>query len=147
MFVLDASVVASWCFPDEFAPNAEAALRRIAQETALAPALLWFELRNVLLMGERRNRLSEAQTTSFLKYIGELPIEVDRDPDDGVVLSLARAYRLSVYDAVYLELAQSLDPIHCAAHTFPVAHRCGHEMCHGPTVPSDDDRLASFHII
>jgi predicted nucleic acid-binding protein len=106
MFVLDASVVASWCFPDEFAPNAEAALRRIAQETALAPALLWFELRNVLLMGERRNRLSEAQTTSFLKYIGELPVEVDRDPDDGVVLSLARAYRLSVYDAVYLELAQ-----------------------------------------
>jgi predicted nucleic acid-binding protein len=98
--------VASWCFPDEFAPNAEAALRRIAQETALAPALLWFELRNVLLMGERRNRLSEAQTTSFLKYIGELPVEVDRDPDDGVVLSLARAYRLSVYDAVYLELAQ-----------------------------------------
>jgi len=57
-------------------------------------------------MGERRNRLSEAQTTSFLKYIGELPVEVDRDPDDGVVLSLARAYRLSVYDAVYLELAQ-----------------------------------------
>ena len=106
MFVLDASVVASWCFPDEFAPNAEAALRRIAQETALAPALLWFELRNVLLMGERRNRLSEAQTTSFLKYIGELPVEVDRDPDDGVVLSLARADRLSVYDAVYLELAQ-----------------------------------------
>jgi predicted nucleic acid-binding protein len=106
MFVLDASVVASWCFPDEFAPNAEAALRRIARETALAPALLWFELRNVLLMGERRNRLSEAQTTSFLKYIGELPVEVDRDPDDGVVLSLARAYRLSVYDAVYLELAQ-----------------------------------------
>ena len=106
MFVLDASVVASWCFPDEFAPNAEAALRRIARETALAPTLLWFELRNVLLMGERRNRLSEAQTTSFLKYIGELPVEVDRDPDDGVVLSLARAYRLSVYDAVYLELAQ-----------------------------------------
>ena len=28
MFVLDASVVASWCFPDEFAPNAEAALRK-----------------------------------------------------------------------------------------------------------------------
>lgn len=106
MFVLDASVVASWCFPDEFAPNAEAALRRIARETALAPALLWFELRNVLLMGERRNRLSEAQTTSFLKYMGELPVEVDREPDDGVVLSLARTYRLSVYDAVYLELAQ-----------------------------------------
>ena len=60
-------------------------------------------------MGERRNRLSEAQTARFLKYIGELPIEVDRDPDDNLVLSLARTHRLSVYDAVYLELAQRKD--------------------------------------
>jgi predicted nucleic acid-binding protein len=106
MFVLDASVAASWCFPDEAHLNAEAAFRLIVQEPALAPALLWFELRNVLLMGERRNRLSEAQTARFLKYMNELPIEVDREPDDGMVLSLARAHRLSVYDAVYLELAQ-----------------------------------------
>ncbi len=106
MFVLDASVVASWCFPDESYPNAEAALRRIADETAAAPALLWYELRNVLLMGERRGRLSESQTVRFLKYMSDLPIEVDRDPDDGRVLSLARTHRLSVYDAVYLELAQ-----------------------------------------
>ena len=106
MFVLDASVAASWCFPDEFHPNAEAAFRLIAHEKALVPALLWFELRNVLLIGERRNRLSEAQTARFLKYVNELPIEVDRDPDDCLVLSLARTHRLSVYDAVYLELAQ-----------------------------------------
>jgi predicted nucleic acid-binding protein len=106
MFVLDASVVASWCFPDESHSNAEAAFRRIADGAAAAPALLWFEVRNVLLMGERRGRLSEAQTSRFLKYLGELPIEVDREPEETQVLSLARTYRLSVYDAVYLELAQ-----------------------------------------
>jgi predicted nucleic acid-binding protein len=106
MFVLDASVAASWCFPDESHRNAEAAFSLIGQDTALAPALLWFELRNVLLMGERRNRLSEAQTARFLRYLSELPIEVDRDPDDSLVLGLARIHRLSVYDAVYLELAQ-----------------------------------------
>jgi predicted nucleic acid-binding protein len=106
MFVLDASVVANWCFPNEFHPTAEAAFRLIARETALVPALLWFELRNVLLIGERRNRLSESQTARFLRYVGELPIEVDRDPDDSFVLGLARTHRLSVYDAVYLELAQ-----------------------------------------
>ena len=106
MFVLDAFVLASWCFPDESRPIAEAAFRRIADETAVAPALLWFELRNVLLMGERRNRLSEAQSARFLKYVSELPIEVDRDPNDGVMLSLARTHRLSIYDAAYLELAQ-----------------------------------------
>jgi predicted nucleic acid-binding protein len=106
MFVLDASVVASWCFPDELHPHAEAAFRSIADEPAMAPVLLWFELRNVLLMGERRSRLSAAQTARFLKYVSELPIEVDRDPDGEVVLSLARTYQLSVYDAAYLELAQ-----------------------------------------
>jgi predicted nucleic acid-binding protein len=106
MFVLDASVVASWCFPDESHPNAEAAFRLIADESASVPALFWFELRNVLLMGERRNRLSQAQTARFLQCISELPMEVDRDPDEGLVLNLARTHRLSVYDAVYLELAQ-----------------------------------------
>ncbi|MGH7190686.1 MAG: type II toxin-antitoxin system VapC family toxin [Acetobacteraceae bacterium] len=106
MFVLDASVVTSWCFPDESHPNAAVAFRRIADEAAAAPALLWFEVRNVLLMGERRRRLSEGQTFRFLRYLGELPIEVDREPDEALMLSLARRYRLSVYDAVYLELAQ-----------------------------------------
>ena len=106
MFVLDASVVASWCFPDEFHPKAEAAFRRIADETALVPALLWFDLRNLLLMGERHNRLSEAQVALSLKDVSELPIEVDRAPDESRVLSLARMHRLTVYDAVYLELAQ-----------------------------------------
>ncbi|MGH7100985.1 MAG: type II toxin-antitoxin system VapC family toxin [Acetobacteraceae bacterium] len=71
-----------------------------------APASLWFEVRNVLLMGERRRRLSEGQTSRFLRYLAELPIEVDREPDEALMLSLARRYRLGVYDAVYLELAQ-----------------------------------------
>lgn len=106
MFVLDASVAASWCFPDESQPNAVAAFGLIGRETAMAPALLWFELRNVLLMGERRNRLSAAQTARFLQYMSELPIEVDHEPDENLVLGLARTHRLSVYDAVYLELAQ-----------------------------------------
>ena len=106
MFVLDASIIASWCFPDELHPSAEAAFRSIADEPGLVPVLLWFELRNVLLMGERRSRLTSAQIARFLKYVSELPIEVDRDPDGDTVLGLARTYRLSVYDAVYLELAQ-----------------------------------------
>jgi len=106
MFVLDASVVANWCFPDESHPNAEAAFRRIAAETALVPTLFWFELRNLLLMGERRGRLSDAQITLSLRDLSELPIEVDHDPDEARVLALARTHRLTVYDAVYLELAQ-----------------------------------------
>ena len=106
MFVVDASVVASWCFPDEAEPVADTAFARIATDSAIAPALFWFELRNVLLTGERRGRLAHSQTARFLKYVDDLPIETDRDPDSQIVLTLARTRRLSLYDAVYLELAQ-----------------------------------------
>jgi len=106
MFVLDASIVASWCFPDEAHPFADAAFERIASDTAIAPSLLWFELRNVLLMGERRKRLTQTQTSGFLQQIGDLPIETDIESESDVILNLARTYQLTVYDAAYLELAQ-----------------------------------------
>jgi len=106
MFGLDASVVANWCLPDESNLCADAARQLIAAEPAIAPAIFWFELRNVLLTAERRGRITEAQTTSLLVSVGELVIKVDREPDERMVLSLARAHRLSVYDAAYLELAK-----------------------------------------
>lgn len=108
MFVIDASVVASWCFPDEAEPDAKAALARIEKEAAVAPELLWFELRNVLLTGERRGRLAPAQAVRFLRYVEDLPIKFDRDIESKIVFDLARTHRLSFYDAVYLEIAQRL---------------------------------------
>jgi predicted nucleic acid-binding protein len=106
MFVIEASVFAAWCFPDENDPIAEAAFKRIATERAAAPALWWFELRNVLLTGERRGRLSSVQTSGFLMHVENLPIEIDREADGRLALHLARKHRLSFYDAAYLEIAQ-----------------------------------------
>lgn len=106
MFVVDASVVASWAFPDENEPAAQAAFRLLASQKAIAPALFWFELRNVLLVGERRRRIVPAQTARFLKFVAVLPIETDREPDESAVMSLARTHKLTVYDTAYLELAQ-----------------------------------------
>jgi predicted nucleic acid-binding protein len=63
---------------------------------------------NALLMGERRQRSTEAQAAKWLTYLGFLPIAVDDETNDrawGEVLSLARAHRLSAYNAAYLELA------------------------------------------
>ena len=42
----------------------------------------------------------------FLRRLSQLPIHVDRSPDEEQLLSLARRHRLTVYDAAYLELAQ-----------------------------------------
>jgi predicted nucleic acid-binding protein len=105
MFVIDASVVVSWYFPDELHPTADAAARMIAQGSVTTPELFWFELRNVLLVGERGGRISQIETARLLKLVNELPIEVDHEPDEGLILSLARTHKLTVYDAAYLEVA------------------------------------------
>jgi predicted nucleic acid-binding protein len=70
--------------------------------------LWWFELRNVLVVNERRGRISEVETTAFLRRLDRMRIAIDREPVESDVLALARRHRLSVYDAVYLELARRL---------------------------------------
>jgi len=105
-FVVDASVVACWLLPDERHPIAAAAYKRIAVDSAIAPALLWFELRNLLIVNERRGRLDPSKTAQALRLIRALPITVDTDAEEDALMRLARTHRLTVYDAAYLELAQ-----------------------------------------
>jgi predicted nucleic acid-binding protein len=57
-------------------------------------------------VNERRRRIAESDTARFLLNLSRLRIRLDRVPDEGAVLRLARTHRLSVYDAAYLELAQ-----------------------------------------
>jgi predicted nucleic acid-binding protein len=104
-FVVDASIAACWAFPDEQDPRADAALARIRIEDAVVPSLWWFEICNILVVNERRKRITESGTNSFLRELDRLRIRVDREPEESTVLRLARAHRLSVYDASYLELA------------------------------------------
>jgi predicted nucleic acid-binding protein len=107
--VVDSSVVLSWYFPDEASETTEAARRQLARQGARVPTLWWFEIRNALVIGERRARISPAQTAAILGHINALPIRIDRAPDSDALLTLARAYRLTVYDAAYLELALRAD--------------------------------------
>jgi len=104
-FVPDASIAAYWAFPDEQDPRADAALARVRLDEAVVPSLWWFEVRNILVVNERRKRITESGTDNFLRELGRLRIRVDREPGETAVLGLARVHRLSVYDASYLELA------------------------------------------
>jgi predicted nucleic acid-binding protein len=74
-------------------------------DQALVPTLWWFELRNALVVNERRGRITEQQTARFLRNVERLAITIDGTPDESGVLTLARRHRLTVYDAAYLELA------------------------------------------
>jgi predicted nucleic acid-binding protein len=75
-------------------------------EEGVVPGLWWFEVRNILIVNERRRRITESDTAAFLLSLSRLRIRLDRVPGENGVLRLARAHRLSVYDAAYLELAQ-----------------------------------------
>jgi predicted nucleic acid-binding protein len=75
-------------------------------EEAVVPSLWWYEVRNILIVNERRKRIAESETADFLGHLSRLPIQIDRFSDEGLVLRLARSHGLSVYDAAYLALAQ-----------------------------------------
>ena len=105
-FVIDASVTLCWAFENEHELAAEGALDRLNTDEAFVPSLWWYEIRNVLIVNERRGRKTEAKSSEFLSFLAGIPIWTDRSPDEAVVLALARRHRLTVYDAAYLELAR-----------------------------------------
>ena len=77
-FVLDASIAACWAFDDEDHPLAELAPERVRTDEARVPRLWWFEVRNALIVSERRGRLTEADTATFLHELAHLRVLVDR---------------------------------------------------------------------
>ena len=87
-FVLDASTTACWAFQDEQHPDADAALERMRTDQAIAPSLWWFEIRNILIVNERRKRLSEADTAAFLRDLAVFSVEIDITPETDEVLRL-----------------------------------------------------------
>jgi predicted nucleic acid-binding protein len=105
-FVLDASITACWAFQDEDHPDAALAFHWMRTEEAVVPCLWWFEVRNILVVNERRRRIAESDTAAFLLNLSRLRLRLDRLPEGDAVLRLARTHRLSVYDAAYLALAQ-----------------------------------------
>jgi predicted nucleic acid-binding protein len=108
-FVVDNSVVMSWCFEDEVTPYTEAVLDALRYGRALVPALWAYEAANVLAVAVRRKRLTRPDAQRFAEALRRLPIEVDGAPDRATVAPLfaaATGSGLSAYDAAYLELAQ-----------------------------------------
>jgi predicted nucleic acid-binding protein len=106
-FVLDASVALAWCFEDEATSQTDAVLDRLAEDSAVAPSLWELEVVNVLLLAERRGRITESQTARFVTLLSQLPIHINSaEADMGAVLAAGRHHGLTAYDAAYLVLAE-----------------------------------------
>lgn len=98
-FVIDASVAACRLVPGEGHDIATAAFNRLVTDHALVPSQWWFEMRNLFIVNERRERLDHEKTIRALALLSELPIRLDHTPDSSTLLQLARCHRLTVYDA------------------------------------------------
>jgi predicted nucleic acid-binding protein len=109
VFVIDTSVAMAWCFEDEATDAADEVLDGLRVDQAVVPAIWPLEVANVLLVAERRGRLSEAQVSRFLELLAQLPIDVDESPADMAgIVAAGRRHTLSSYDASYLVLAERL---------------------------------------
>jgi len=108
--VLDASATLAWLVrrvdPIE-AQLADDLLGQIEKENALVPALWFPEVANGILVAERRDGIVPSTSADFLRLLEVLPILEDGTRPSAVqstVLTLARAYKLTAYEATYLEL-------------------------------------------
>lgn len=112
-FVLDASVTMAWLLGDA-RPSDRAYAARVLEtlkqpELAVEVPLTWaLEVANVIARAESRRMISEAHSEAFLEMLANFPIAADHATFTTALsdtLQLARRYRLSSYDASYLELA------------------------------------------
>ncbi len=105
MLVLDASISAAWALPDETSELAGSLLTKVHEEGAVVPSLWWYEIRNVLLVAERRKRISAGDADAFIRSLAGLAIRIEALGDGRAIVRLARVHQLSVYGATYLDLA------------------------------------------
>ena len=104
--VLDASVACDWLLDDELDPRALRVAERVSRDGALVPQLWHLEVRNALVTAERRGRLTAQGMSDRLRTLQKFPVVTDSEPDVDAVVTLARSHHISIYDAVYLELAR-----------------------------------------
>ena len=113
-FVLDNSVTMRWFFgdgkPQELA-YADKVLNAMKEVNALVPVTWGLEVANVIAKAEAKALVTEARSGAFLAILEGVGIAVDTATFAHALsdtLQLARRYKLSAYDASYLELALRL---------------------------------------
>lgn len=110
-FVLDASVALLWLVPGTNPAGvdyASATLKALKESQAVVPSLFALETANVVTKVESKGIVTEADSQRFIALLGRLNILTDQATTAhalGDTLNLARRYKLSAYDAAYLELS------------------------------------------
>ncbi|CAI4034070.1 PIN domain-containing protein [Nitrospira tepida] len=107
-YVIDASVAIKWFLPE---PYAEAAERlRPPSHQLHAPTFFWLEIGNVLCKKIRRAELRPEEAEFILGELRHIPLRLH--PDErlfGAAYDLALCTRRSLYDCLYLALAEAIE--------------------------------------
>ena len=72
-FVIDNTIVMTWCFEDEASQYGDAVLNSLAGAEAVVPSIWPLEVINVLLVAIRRDRLHESDNVRFISLLSSLP--------------------------------------------------------------------------
>ena len=110
-FVLDASVALAWFVDNPVAAYAVRVRKSLARDArALVPGLWHLEMANGFAVAERRGILTSANSTAGIAAIEQLLVQSIENSADFIslrqVLTTARDFQLSAYDAVYLDTAR-----------------------------------------
>jgi predicted nucleic acid-binding protein len=108
-FIVDASVGFAWVYQRQATPKTDHLLNEVAAGAeVVGPSLWFFEISNVLLVAQRRQRLTATQRKAALEQLIAMQFVVDDEGPQkafGKTSELAGEYSLTIYDATYLELA------------------------------------------
>jgi predicted nucleic acid-binding protein len=108
-FVADSSVAIAWVVLSQSSPETVRLLDEVKAGTTFVVPVLWmFEVANALLALRRRQRIQRDEYVQALLNLGESrPVVDDEGPIRALdaISKLAEKHDLSVYDAVYFELA------------------------------------------
>ncbi len=110
-FVLDVSVTVAWRLPVSRTIYPNMVLHRIIRSVAVVPENWALDLAEQMRLGVRAGKLSDLEATRFLTALWSFNIWVDNETSLRAwsdTFILARAHRLAVDDAAYLELALRL---------------------------------------
>jgi len=106
--VLDSSVTLAWIYSDETTEPIRAVFNAVADHGAVVPSLWRLEVANSLTGAMRRGRIEAEFRRAALADLAFLDITVDAYTDSNAwttTLELADRFRLTAYDAAYVELA------------------------------------------
>lgn len=76
LLVVDSSAICALCFDDEATPASDLLLEQLEPGGVWVPSLFLWEVANVLLIAERRQRISQAERVEALQLLTSLDLQL-----------------------------------------------------------------------